>query len=81
MLYVFSWNLFAFLSITYLAMFFQEKQKSSQRKIHKSFAKQFIEITLRIIFQAPSVSLPTDSSGLEAYLSSRRMMNTRRCRY
>ena len=25
-------------------MFFQEKQKSSQRKIHKSFAKQFIEI-------------------------------------
>ena len=30
-------------------MFFQEKQKSSQRKIHKSFAKQFIEIPLKMI--------------------------------
>ena len=27
-------------------MLFQEKQKSSQIKIHKSFEKQFIEITL-----------------------------------
>ena len=30
-------------------MLFQEKQKSSQRKIHKSFAKQFIEIPLKVI--------------------------------
>ena len=29
-------------------MFFPEKQKSSQRKIHKSPAKQFIEIPLKI---------------------------------
>ena len=27
-------------------MLILEKQKSSQRKIHKSFEKQFIEITL-----------------------------------
>ena len=30
-------------------MFFREKEKSSQRKIHKSPAKQFIEIPLRYL--------------------------------
>ena len=29
-----------------LKLFFREKQKSSQRKIHKSRAKKFIEIPL-----------------------------------
>ena len=32
-------------------MFSQDKQKSSQREIHKSLAKQFIEIPLIIILQ------------------------------
>ena len=40
----FSWDISAYLSIRYLAIFSQDKQKSSQRKIHKSLAKQFVEI-------------------------------------
>ncbi len=38
-------------------MFFREKQKSSQRKIHKSPAKQFIKVPLKFNYHFYSLTL------------------------